>query len=59
MKYFQNKKGFLGIDNDVNYIPGDLIDTPSLIDSIKTSEPDEIYHLAAQSYVGSSFDQVL
>ena len=50
---------YLGIDKDVNYIPADLIDTPSLIEAIKTSEPDEVYHLAAQSYVGSSFDQPL
>lgn len=47
----------LGIESDVNYIPADLIDNPSLIDAIKASKPDEIYHLAAQSYVGSSFDQ--
>lgn len=50
---------YLGIEEDVNYIPGDLIDTPSLIEAIKTSKPDEVYHLAAQSYVGSSFDQAL
>lgn len=48
---------YLGIDKKINFIPADLIDTPSIIDAIKVSEPDEIYHLAAQSYVGSSFDQ--
>ena len=47
----------LGIENDVNYISADLIDTPSLIEAIKISKADEVYHLAAQSYVGSSFDQ--
>ena len=47
----------LEIDNKIDFIPADLIDNPSLIDAIETSEPDEIYHLAAQSYVGSSFDQ--
>jgi GDPmannose 4,6-dehydratase len=47
----------LGIESSINYIPADLIDNPSLIDAIKISKPDEIYHLAAQSYVGSSFDQ--
>ena len=47
----------LEIDDKIDFIPADLIDNPSLIDAIKTSEPDEIYHLAAQSYVGSSFDQ--
>jgi len=50
---------YLEITQDVNYIPSDLIDTPSLIEAIKVSKPDEVYHLAAQSYVGSSFDQPL
>ena len=47
----------LGIENDVNYISADLIDTPSLIEALKISKANEVYHLAAQSYVGSSFDQ--
>ena len=47
----------LGIENDINYISADLIDTPSLIEAIKISKADEVYHLAAQSYIGSSFDQ--
>jgi GDPmannose 4,6-dehydratase len=47
----------LGIEDKINFIPADLIDNPSLVDAVKTSNPDEVYHLAAQSYVGSSFDQ--
>lgn len=50
---------YLGIERDINYIPADLIDTPSLVEAIRISKPDEVYHLAAQSYVGSSFDQPL
>ena len=50
---------YLGIVKDVNYIPADLIDGSSLTEAIKISKPDEVYHLAAQSYVGSSFDQPL
>lgn len=50
---------YLGITKNVNYISADLIDTSSLMEAIKISKPDEIYHLAAQSYVGSSFDQPL
>ena len=50
---------YLGIDDKVNLIPADLIDTSSLYESLKISQPDEVYHLAAQSYVGSSFDQPL
>lgn len=40
-----------------NIIPiyGDLTDSPSLTNAIKESKPDEIYNLAAMSYVGSSW----
>jgi len=37
----------------------DLLDSFSIIESIKISEPDEIYNLAAQSFVGTSFEQPL
>ena len=50
---------YLEIEDKVKHIPADLIDIPSLIEAIKVSKPDEIYHLAAQSYVGTSFDQPL
>ena len=50
---------YLEIADKVNLIPADLIDTPSLFEAVKISKPDEVYHLAAQSYVGSSFDQAL
>jgi len=48
---------YLEIDNDINYLSVDLLDLSSIIEAIKTSKPDEVYHLAAQSYVGASFDQ--
>ncbi len=48
---------YLEIDNNVNYLSVDLSDLSSIIEAIKTSKPDEVYHLAAQSYVGASFDQ--
>lgn len=35
---------------------GDLSDSSSIIKIIKEVEPDEIYNLAAQSHVGTSFD---
>jgi len=34
----------------------ELIDTPSIIEAINISRPDEIYHLAARSFVGISFE---
>lgn len=48
---------YLNIFDKVNLIPADLIDTASIIEAIEISQPDEIYHLAAQSFVGASFEQ--
>lgn len=48
---------YLKIFDKINLIPVDLVDATSLIEAIKISEPDEIYHLAAQSFVGASFEQ--
>ena len=39
----------------IELIPGDLTDQTSLQRALKLSEPDEIYNLAAQSFVASSF----
>jgi len=48
---------YLNVFEKVNLIPADLIDSSSIFEAVKISEPDEIYHLAAQSFVGASFDQ--
>lgn len=48
---------YLDVFDKVKLIPADLIDAASIIEAIKISEPDEIYHLAAQSFVGASFEQ--
>jgi GDPmannose 4,6-dehydratase len=47
---------YLNIFDKVNLIPADLSDTGSLVETLKISEPNEIYHLAAQSFVGASFE---
>ncbi len=47
---------YLGIKDKVELVPIDLLDQASLISKISTSKPDEIYNLAAQSFVGASFD---
>lgn len=47
----------LGILNKVNLIPGDMTDMASISNAIVKSKPDEIYNLAAQSFVGTSFEQ--
>jgi len=46
----------LGIFDKVNLIPADLSDAGSIVEALKISEPDEVYHLAAQSYVQASFE---
>jgi len=48
---------YLDIFENVNLIPADLIDAGSMAEAVKTAEPDEVYHLAAQSFVGASFEQ--
>ncbi|MEK6898212.1 MAG: GDP-mannose 4,6-dehydratase [Nanoarchaeota archaeon] len=49
----------LGITNKITFISADLSDMASLIDAVHKSNPDEIYNLAAHSFVGSSFNQPL
>ena len=45
-----------GIENDFTQITGDLTDISSVANAIDKSEPDYIFHLAAQSFVPQSFD---
>lgn len=49
----------LDIFEEIELLPVDLLDSYSIIESVKISEPDEIYNLAAQSFVGTSFEQPL
>jgi len=48
---------YLNIFEKINLIPADLLDSASIFEAIKISKPDEIYNLAAQSFVGASFEQ--
>src|SRR3989442_9332274 len=41
----------------VSLLDGDLIDQSSLNAAVRESEPDEVYNLAAQSFVATSFVQ--
>jgi GDPmannose 4,6-dehydratase len=45
------------LQDDVELIPGDLLDESSLIAAINKAEPDEVYNLAAQSFVPTSWTQ--
>lgn len=41
----------------VNIVPGDLADLPSLVKALEVAQPDEIYNLAAISFVALSWNQ--
>ena len=47
----------LKVLDKITLISADMVDFSSLMEAVTVSDPDEIYNLAAQSYVGSSFDQ--
>lgn len=46
---------YLGITDKVEYVDGDMTDESSLNQLIRTLRPDEVYNLAAQSFVGDSW----
>ncbi len=50
---------YLDVKKDIKLLPFDLLDQTSIINAIKESEPDEIYNLASQSFVGVSFEQAI
>lgn len=45
------------IKDEIEFIEGDLLDLGSLLNAITIANPDEIYNLAAQSFVGTSWGQ--
>lgn len=48
---------YLGITKQVDFVEADMTDEASLLHLIKTFSPDEVYNLAAQSFVGDSWNQ--
>ena len=45
------------IVDDLEFVSADLLDQHSLVDAVREHRPDEIYNLAAQSFVGTSWTQ--
>lgn len=45
------------LKNEIEFIDGDLLDQGSLINAMRISNPDEVYNLAAQSFVATSWIQ--
>ena len=50
---------WLGIADQVHLVDGDLSDLSSLIRTVREVQPDEVYNLAAQSFVKTSWQQPL
>src|SRR5215216_5836778 len=53
------KLRWLGIEQKIKFIDGDLIDVSSLLRAMRDVAPDEVYNLAAQSFVKTSWAQPL
>ncbi len=47
------------IQDDIEIVQGDLLDESSLSELLKAIQPDEVYNLAAQSFVQTSFQQAV
>jgi GDPmannose 4,6-dehydratase len=47
----------LHILDAIQFVNGDMTDGSSLIRAVEKARPNEVYNLAAQSFVGSSWDQ--
>ena len=45
------------IKDKIHFIYADMTDVVSLISAMRTAQPDEVYNLAAQSFVATSWDQ--
>jgi GDPmannose 4,6-dehydratase len=52
----KNRTNTSHLEGKINFINGDLTDQNSLTRALKLSKPDEIYNLAAQSFVGESWN---
>ena len=45
------------LKDDIEFIYADMTDLPSLISAVKKAQPDEVFNLAAQSFVQTSWEQ--
>ena len=52
----RHRENLQNIEDKIKFISGDLTDQNSLLRALEASEPDEVYNLAAQSFVKASFD---
>ena len=52
----KNRTNTVHLEDKINFINGDLTDQNSLFRCIKESDPDEVYNLGSQSFVGESWN---
>jgi GDPmannose 4,6-dehydratase len=52
-----NFERLVQIQGDIELVTGDMSDQTSLISALQESQPDEVYNLAAQSFVQTSWSQ--
>jgi GDPmannose 4,6-dehydratase len=52
----ENRVNIAHIEDKIKFIKGDLTDQNSLLRALKECNPDEVYNLAAQSFVGESWN---
>lgn len=52
----KNRTNTLHLESKITFLQGDLTDQNSLLRCLKESNPDEVYNLAAQSFVGESWN---
>ena len=52
----KNRVNTSHLEGKVNFLMGDMSDQSSLIRVVQAAEPDEVYNLAAQSFVGESWN---
>jgi GDPmannose 4,6-dehydratase len=53
----RNLERIAHLADQIEIVNGDLLDQNSLINAVAESKPDEVYNLAAQSFVPASFSQ--
>ena len=52
-----NNERIAHIEDRITLIQGDLLDQSSLVEAVDSVEPEEVYNLAAQSFVKTSWNQ--
>lgn len=53
----KNRHNIEHIAHKIKFVSGDLLDEASLVHALREANPDEVYNLASQSFVGESWKQ--